>query len=100
MLAFFLNHADDPAGVAGRNYVSGDVLGDDTAGADNRVLADRHPGQDAHPTTEPDVIAYVDGLGVHLVVRPFHRVFGVVGTVQPDLGADVNEVADRDLVAI
>lgn len=49
---------------------------------DNRVLADRHPGQDA--------IAYVDGLGVHLVVRPFHRVFGVVGTVQPDLGADVN----------
>lgn len=59
---------------------------------DNRVLADRHPGQDA--------IAYVDGLGVHLVVRPFHRVFGVVGTVQPDLGADVNEVADRDLVAI
>lgn len=67
---------------------------------DNRVLADRHPGQDAHPIAEPDVIAYVDGLGVHLVVRPFHRVFGVVGTVQPDLGADVNEVADRDLVAI
>lgn len=59
---------------------------------DNRVLADRHPGQDA--------IAYVDGLGVHLVVRPFHRVFGVVGTVQPDLGADVNVVSDRDLVAI
>lgn len=59
---------------------------------DNRVLADRHPGQDA--------IAYVDRLGVHLVVRPFHRVFGVVGTVQPDLGADVNVVSDRDLVAI
>lgn len=59
---------------------------------DNRVLADRHPGQDA--------IAYVDGLGVHLVVRPSHRVFGVVGTVQPDLGADVNVVSDRDLVAI
>ena len=92
MLAFFLNPADDPAGVAGRNYVSGDVLGDDTAGADNRVLADRHPGQDA--------IAYVDGLGVHLVVRPSHWVFGVVGTVQPDLGADVNVVSDRDLVAI
>ena len=89
MLAFFLNPADDPAGVAGRNYVSGDVLGDDTAGADNRVLADRHPGQDA--------IAYVDGLDVHLVVRPSHRVFGVVGTV-PDLGADVNVVSDRGTV--
>lgn len=59
MLAFFLNPADDPAGVAGRNYVSRDVLGDDTAGADNRVLADRHPGQDAiaYVVSDRDLVA-------------------------------------------
>src|SRR5580704_1128407 len=50
-------HADHACGRAADDCVCGHVLGDDRARADDAVLADAHPAQDAGAVADPDVVS-------------------------------------------
>src|SRR4051812_14473726 len=52
-----LAHAEHPRGDPGADRVRGQVLGDDRAGPDHRVVADGDAAQDAGAVADPAVVA-------------------------------------------
>src|SRR5918998_2170624 len=89
--------ADDTSRVAHRKAVGGDVTGDDRAGPDHAVLANRHARTDDGASAEPDVVGDRDGLGRLELVAPGLRVDGVRRGQQLHVRADLAVGPDADL---
>ena len=66
---FCRDAADDAAGHAGGKTVVRDVAGDDTARADDAIVAHRHTRADRHTRAEPAVVTDAYGLGITDMAR-------------------------------
>ena len=53
--------SNDACGVAHGQRVGWDVLGDDAASSDCRVMADMNTGQNSHFRPDPHMVLYDDG---------------------------------------
>ena len=87
---------NDAAGVAHHEGVSGDVLGDDGACADDGVLADGHAAQDDSSATDPYVVFNGDGCACFPVVGAVAGVERVGGGHELYVAANQYGGADAD----
>ena len=88
---------DDPAGVAGGEDASGDVVDDDRTAADDRARTDGHARHDAHHPANPHVVAHRDGQRVLELPAPEVLVERVTSGVEAALRGYEHVAPERDL---
>lgn len=92
--------ADHPARVADGQAVGRNVLGDDTARANDAVRADRHAGQDDGAGTNPNIVADMNGMRVLQPLQPLPNIHRVFFHDDADAGGDKHVVADGYFSAV
>ncbi len=71
-----------------------DVPGNNAARADCDIVADGDPGQQGRASADPDLPADYDRHSDFQALCPFSGVFGVMGAVDLDIGAEHRVVSD------
>ena len=90
------HRAQHAAGVADRNDVIGQVMGDDAAGPDDDVVADRDAGQDDRPRAKPAVTADAHRHIELIEIFPQGGQNRMGAGRDRDVGADHRVIADID----
>ena len=76
------------AGVAHGNAIGRNILYNNAAAANHNIIANRNTGHNLHPRTEPDIIAYFDGVCVFQPLIAAGKIDRVTRSVKTAHGAD------------
>lgn len=95
-----LQGADDPAGVAYRQAVGRDVLGDYAASANDAVIADGDPRQDQGAGADPHIVPNGHRVGVFQPGQTLLHVHGVLFCDNADVRGNKHVVANGDFAAV
>lgn len=90
----------DLSGTSHGDRKGGNVLGNDTAGADGAPISYRDAGHDRYVATDPAVVANRHGLGVFDAVAAGLDVGLVCGGEDGDIGAEQDAVSNVDHAAV